>query len=170
MPRRAHSYFLLVSALACLATSATGCRSDRTTIEDRLWISGVPDGPRAEFSAFFVTGSEGRYLGVVHRGSMYEGKHRVFSWSRDDKNVTIEYLQDGQRRRSKVLRCDAPKGFDVCIRFDGGGHGGIERWYSRKRWAVPRRKKSDLTGADWFDVVAAIAEDDPALQPLFSAE
>ena len=144
---------------------AVGCGSDgRADVVDRLWVSDLPQSPRHQFAALFVTGPEAKRLGMVQRGSVYRGAYELFAWKTEHNNrATLEGLQDGRKHRVEVKPCEPAEGFDLCMHLVGDPSG-IERWQSKKRWGLGGR--NNKRGLDLSQVVAELSVHDPALRGI----
>jgi len=144
---------------------AAGCRGHAAEdVTERLWVSGVPKGPRAEMSAFAtVRGKGDNYLGAFFHGSAYRGQHEVFRYTpTGPKRARIELLQSGAGREVQVETCPPKLPFDACIVLKGDPTG-TERYYSRKSWVVRRPGFGGQSVVDVNVLLHELAAEDEAL-------
>lgn len=166
MPARSRllSPFLLISALAAVSLAACG-DAPPPSVGDRLWLSGVPAGPRAPVHAFAIAEVRGRQLGTFYHGSAYRGQHDAFRWRQQgERDAKIEFLQDGKTHKVRVKECTPSRGFDYCIELQGDPTG-AGRYQSRKRWAIPRRGNATVDAAA---LMLEFAEQDDDLASLIA--
>jgi hypothetical protein len=137
-------------------------------VTERLWVSALPTDTREEVDAFVVTDVRGRSLGAFYRGSAYRGRHELFTWKRQgDRKGEIHLLHAQTRHAITLAACEPRRGFDHCIEL-GGDPTGVERYYSRKRWAVPRRGTE--AGPSVVELAGSLAVEDADLAALAGVE
>ncbi|MCA9697938.1 MAG: hypothetical protein KC431_10475 [Myxococcales bacterium] len=146
-----------------------GCKNaPPADVADRLWVKQMPTGPRDVIDAFVVTEVGKRSAGSYYHGSVYRGAHDTFMWRSKGKNSGVIYILQEQREYGVEAKpCTPDRGFDMCMELKGDPKK-VVRYQSRKRWAIPRRDKSE--GLDVPMLMQQIAEDDADLQPLFAVE
>jgi len=77
----------------------------------------------------------------------------------------IVMLQSGREYEIEVESCKPSPGFDMCILVKGNPTGN-DRFESRKRWVIPRRRKGETV--DIPLLIAELADDDVDLQALLA--
>ena len=158
----------VLAAPFVLTLFSVGCGSPPSAeVEERLWLSDFPTGPRAQVNAFMITEVRGKRMGAFYRGSVYRGRHDAFSWTQTGKQTgRIRFLQDGKTHELAIKGCEPTRGFDHCIVLEGDPTG-TSRYQSRKRWAVPRRGRRSLDPAT---VMLEIADEDDELATAFELD
>ena len=166
--RTLSSLCVLLLAAGTLATAGCG-RAPTSEVTNRLWVSSVPTSPRQGTTAFAIVGTKGRNIGVLHEGSVYESRHRMFSWAARGDNAKLTLLQSNEAHQIRLEKCKPSRGFDRCVMLHGDPSGAV-RYQSRKRWALRgRRGKSAAAGAEALSfeaIVAELAAEDPELASM----
>jgi hypothetical protein len=155
--------FVSLALVSVTALALGGCgKALPADVADRLWVSQMPTGPRAQVDAFVVT-EVGKYSGGgFYHGSMYRGVHDSFTWTTKAKDRgVIHMLQDQRDFEVRTKACKPDRGFDQCILLEGDPKK-IVRYQSRKRWAIPRKGKS----LDVPALILELSEEDDELEAL----
>lgn len=153
----------LAISVVLLAAGCTGGAPAPAT--QRLWVSALPDSPRAQVTAFATVRVEAKnYVGSFYRGSALKGEHQAIRWQPSaERGATITFLHDNATREVTLRPCKPDRGFHHCVRLVGGPYG-VERYQSRKRWVLPPGTRA----ASVLEHAAILGRDDDDLQALLS--
>lgn len=87
-------------------------------IQSQVWLDDIPQDEKhiVEYMLFSQDGG----VGLKANGSSFYMEQELFLYEKQNKNITIHFLQSDDVLRSeyKTYRCDGPGGLDLCLEYE----------------------------------------------------